>query len=213
MLKRLSLIFALFILCLFSCKNPRSYTLEELENNHYNSLELPVDAALDAKGYKKIFDEFQNLDKEQILNRLNDTGLELHHASFALYYLATSYAIERDMENALKYHKIAAVDYLNPQSLLKLAEFNFHVRKDYTKAYEYLHQSLEITIEITENNRSHPVAKNGKDKAQFLLQELERMGERKVFDKAATRAQLKETLSPLMDKYRELYGLGPRAES
>ena len=213
MLKRLSLIFALFILCLFSCDNTKNYTLEELEKNHYNSLGLRVDPALDAEGYKKIFDEFQNLGKDQILNRLSVKDLELHHASFGLYYLATAYAVDGDMENALKYHEIAAEHYLNPQSLLKLAELNFHVRKDFVKAYEYLHQSLEITIEITENNRSHPVAKNGKDKAQFLLQELEQMGERKVFDKAATRAHLKETLSPLMDKYREMYGLGARENS
>ena len=153
MLKRLSLVFALFILCLFSCDNSRNYTLEELEKNHYNSLELRVDAALDAEGYKKIFEEFQDLNKDQILDRLSAKGLELHQASFGLYYLATAYAVDGDMQNALKYHEVAAEHYLNPQSLLKLAELNFHVRKDYIKAYEYLHQSLEITIEITENNR------------------------------------------------------------
>lgn len=213
MLKKLSLIFALFILCLFSCDNPKHYTLEELEKNHYNELALPVKAALDAEGYKKLFEEFQGLNKDQILDRLNSEGLELHEASFGFYYLATAYAVDGDMKNAIKYHEIAAEEYLNPQSLLKLAELNFHVRKDYAKAYVYLHQSLEITIEITENNRSHPVAKNGKDKAQFLLQELERMGDRNAFDKAAIRAQLKIELTPIVDKYREIYGLGPRESS
>jgi hypothetical protein len=198
---------------LFSCDNPKHYTLEELETNHYNALALPVKAALDAEGYKKLFKEFQGLNKDQILDRLNSKGLELHKASFGFYYLATAYAVDGDMKNAIKYHKIAAEEYLNPQSLLKLAELNFHVHKDYAKAYVYLHQSLEITIEITENNRSHPVAKNGKDKAQFLLQELERMGDRNIFDKAALRAQLKIELTPIVDKYREIYGLGPRESS
>jgi len=211
MLKKLSLIFALLILCLFSCDNSKNYTLEELEKNHYNNLSLRVDPALDAEGYKKLFERFQDLKKDQILTRLKAKDLELHHASFGLYYLATAYAVNGDMKNALKYHEVAAEHYLNPQSLLKLAELNFHVRKDYVKAYEYLHQSLEITIEITENNRSHPVAKNGKDKAQFLLQELERMGERKVFDKAATRAHLKVELTPMVNRYREIYGLGLRS--
>lgn len=213
MLKKLSFVLLLFILCFFSCDNTKSYTLEELENNHYNTLNLRVEAALDADGYKKLFEEFQDLHKEEILNRLSAKNLELHSASFGLYYLANAYAVEGDIKNALKYHTIAAENYLNPQSLLKLAELNFHVNKDYPKAYEYLHQSLEITIEITENNRSHPVAKNGKDKAQFLLQELEIMGEKGVFDKAAIRTKLKETLPPLMDKYRELYGLGLRENS
>lgn len=213
MLKKLSLIFTLFTLCLFSCDNPKSYTLEELEKNHYNDLGLRVEAGLDAEGYKKIFEAFQSFNKEEILARLSVKDLELHDASFAFYYLANTYAAEKNMDNALKYHEIAAKHYLNPQSLLKLAEFNFHVNKDYTKAYEYLHQSLEITIEITANNRSHPVAKNGKDKAQYLLQELERMGERGLFDKAAIRTQLKETLPPLMEQYRAIYQLGPRESS
>jgi tetratricopeptide (TPR) repeat protein len=213
MLKQLSLIFALFTLCLFSCDNPKNYTLEELEKNHYNALEVRVDPALDAEGYKRIFEDFQALNKEDILKRLSSKGLELHRASFGLYYLANAYAAEKDMDNAVKYHKIAAEHYLNPQSLLKLAELNFHVRKDYPKAYKYLHQSLEITVEITANNRSHPVAKNGKDKAQFLLQEMDRMGERGAFDKTAVREQLKIELTPLMDKYREIYGLGPRESS
>jgi len=153
------------------------------------------------------------LDKTQILEHLNAKDLELHDVSFGLYYLANAYAIEKDMENAVKYHRIAAEHYLNPQSLLKLAELNFYVNKDYARAYEYLHQSLEITIEITGNNRSHPLAKNGKDKAQYLLQELELMGEKKVFDKAAVRTKLKKELTPLMIQYRELYGLGVRESS
>ena len=213
MLNNLSLISTLFILCLFSCDNSRTYTLEELEKNHYNDLGLQVDPALDAEAYKALFEAFQELNKDQILERLTEKDLELHQVSFALYYLANAYAAERDKENCLKYHELAAENYLNPQSLLKLAEFNFHMNKDYPKAYQYLHRSLEITIEITENNRSHPVAKNGKDKAQFLLQELERMGERKIFDKVALRAQLKIELTPLVDKYREIYGLGPREHS
>lgn len=213
MFKKLSLIFTLFILCLFSCDNPRNYTLEELEKNHYNALEVRVDPALDAEGYKRIFEDFQALNKEEILNRLSSKGLELHRASFGLYYLANAYAADKDMDNALKYHKIAAEHYLNPQSLLKLAELNFHVHKDYATAYEYLLQSVEIGVEIHNNNRSHPLAKNVKDKTQYLLQELERMGEREVFDRTAARIKLKEELTPLVDKYREIYGLGPRESS
>ena len=213
MLKQLSLIFSLFTLCLFSCDNPKSYTLEDLEKNHYNALEMRVDPALGAEGYKNIFEDFQALNKEDILKRLSSKGLELHRASFGLYYLANAYAADKDMDNAVKYHTIAAEYYLNPQSLLKLAELNFHVHKDYTKAYEYLLQSVEIGVEVHNNNRSHPLANNVKDKTQFLLQELERMGERGVFDRTAIRIKLKEELTPVVDKYREIYGLGPRENS
>lgn len=212
MLKRLSLIFLLFTLSLFSCDNSKSYTLEELENNSMNNLGLRVES-MDAEAYRALFGTFQSLNKEQVLKQLNVKDLELNHASFGFYYLANTCAAKKEMENTIKYHTVAADQYLNPQSCLKLAEFYFHVQKDYTKAYKYLHRSLEITIEITENNRSHPIASNGKDKAQYLLQELERMGERGVFDKVVVRTELKQELPPLMDKYREIYGLGPRVES
>jgi len=213
MLKKLSLIFALFTLCLFSCDNPKNYTLEELEKNHYNELALPVKAALDAEGYKKIFEEFQDLNKDQILNRLNSNGLELHEASFCFYYLANAYAAEKDIKKVLKYHKIAAEHYLNPQSLLKLAEIHFHVNKDYAKAYKYLYTSLEVGIEIHSHNNSHPLAKNGKEKMEYLRQELERMGDKGMFDKDAAFKQLKAETTPIVDKYREIYGLGPRESS
>lgn len=212
MFKRLSLIFALITCSLFSCDKSRNYTLEELEKNSMNNLGLRV-TVMDAEAYQELFGKFQALNKDQILEELKVKDLELNHASFGFYYLANTCAANQEMDNAVKYHTIAAEHYLNPQSLLKLAELNFHVHKDYTQAYKYLHRSLEITVEITENNRSHPVAKNGKDKAQYLLQELERMGERGAFDKAVVRADLKEELPPLMDKYRAIYGLGPRAES
>ncbi|WMX15451.1 MULTISPECIES: hypothetical protein [unclassified Aureispira] len=212
MLKRLSLIFLLLSVYLFSCDTSRSYTLEELESNTLNTLDLRIDS-LDANDYQDLFDEFQNLDKEQILEQLNAKGLELHRASYGFYYLANQYAIAGEMESAKKYHYIAAENYLNPQSLLKLAEFNFHITKDYKKAYEYLYQSLEITVEITENNRSHPVAKNGKERKEFLRQELKRMGEKNLFDEAATITQLKKELPPLMKQYRAMYDLSPRVDS
>jgi hypothetical protein len=213
MLKKLSLIFALFTLCLFSCDNPRNYTLEELEKNHYNALALPLKAALDAEGYKKLFEEFQGLNKAQVLDRLNSKGLELHEASFGFYYLATAYAVDGDMKNAIKYHEIAAEQYLNPQSFLKLAELNFHINKDYAKAYIYLYTSLEIGIEIHSHNNSHPLAKNGKEKMEYLRQELDKMGSKGIFDKDTAFKQLKAETTPTVDKYREIYGLGPRENS
>lgn len=213
MLKKLSLISTLLILLLSSCDDARNYTLKELEANLYNDLELRVEPALDADQYKELFKQFKAMNQEQILGKLSEQGLELHQASFGLYYLANTYAADKDFENTIRYHKIAAEQYINPQSLLKLAEINFHVNKDYAKAYKYLHQSLEVTVEITENNRSHPLAKNGKDKAQFLLQELELSGNKGAFDKAAIREALKASLPALLEQYRKMYGLGPRVES
>ncbi|WP_264790098.1 SEL1-like repeat protein [Aureispira anguillae] len=204
-----------FLLILFctACEAPKSYSLEELEQNHHNTLALPVKPNFDAEQYKTMFQVFQEMNQQQILEQLSATDLTLRHASFGFYYLANTYAANQDRENALKYHRIAAEQYINPQSLLKLAEFNFHVTKDYAKAYEYLHQSLEIKVEITENNRSHPLSKNGKDKTQYILQELEKSGENKQFDKAKIREKLKKELPALLETYRTIYGLGPRADS
>lgn len=199
-----------FILILASCDNSRSYSLEELENNHYNQLQMPVDEKFTVEQYNALFDELYSMNKEALLTRLSAKGLELHVASFGFYYLANEYVKEDDWAQAIKYHTIAANNYLNPHSLLKLAELNFFKEKNYAQAYEYLHTYLEVTVEITENNRSHPIAKSGKDKAQFMLETLEKLGSESAFDKTAVREKLKAELPPLLLTYREMYGLGPR---
>jgi len=93
---------------------------------------------------------------------------------------------------------------------MKLAELNFFKEKNYAKAYEYLHQSLEVTVEITDNNRSHPLAQNGKNRAQNMLIELDQLSTDNQFDKETTREKLKTELPILLNKYREIYGLGAR---
>lgn len=204
------LILCLFIYLCSACEQAKLYRLAELEENHYNTLELPVQHPFEADDYQQLFKKFQAMDQEQLIAQLETANLELHQASFGFYYLANAYAANKDLKKTLKYHTIAAQDYLNPQSLLKLAEINFHVHKDYAKAYEYLHQSSQIKVEITENNHSHPIARNGKEKTNYLLQELEKIGNNNGFNKAAVRAKLKAELPDLLNTYRTIYGLGPR---
>ena len=212
MTSKFGLILLLFALLIAACESPRIYTLEELERNNYNDLQLRVSPAIGAEDFEQIFKELGELNSEQILTKLSTENLELNEVSFCFYYLANSYAAAGDIEQAIKYHRIAAHQYINPQSLLKLAELNFFRDKNYARAYEYLHQSLEVKVEITENNRSHPLAKNGKIKAQHLLEELEKLGKDKVFDKEAVREKLKAELPVLLDNYRAIYGLGAKEE-
>jgi hypothetical protein len=212
MLQKTPLIFILYIFFIVSCDNAVSYSLEELENNKYNNLKMQVEAAMDKAGYESMFSQFVTMNKGQILNRMSADNLELHVASYGFYYLANQYASEGKNDSALIYHQIAADQYINPQSLLKLSEFYFFREKDYTKAYEYLHQSLEVTVEITDNNRIHPLTKNIKNKAQHMLEEMNSAGARNVFDIVAVRKKLKAELPELLKKYREIYCLGLRKE-
>ena len=50
-----------FILMLVSCDNSRSYSLEELENNHYNQLQMPVEEKFTAEQYNALFDELYSM--------------------------------------------------------------------------------------------------------------------------------------------------------
>lgn len=195
------------MLLLIGCQPERTYTLEELLTNHYNQLNLPVTSALEVEGFEAIFETYQDLNQTALKEQLTTTSLELHETSFGLYYLANAHARENDLRQAVDYHLAAANRYLNPLSFLKLAERAFFAEKDYTQAYFYLHHALEILVEITGNNRSHPLSRNTKDKAQFMLQELERMGDQGLFDKATTREQLKAVLPDITQQYRRLYGL------
>ena len=201
---------SMILFCISSCDNSRSFSLTELENNTFNSLKLRVAPALNKEGFEAIFLELGGMNRQQILNRLKTRDLELNLASFGFYYLANSYAATGDLDQAIKYHNIAAHKYINPQSLLKLAELNFFKERNYFMAYEYLHQSLEVIVEVTGNNRSHPLSKNGKNKAQYLLDELGKLAEANEFDIVAIRTKLKKELPGLLDKYREIYVLAPR---
>ena len=201
------------LLVLYSCDEPSAHTLEELRSNHYNALQLPVKPALEAEGFEAIFEQYQALDQTALEEYLSSTPLELHEASFGLYYLANAQAANRDMEGALQHHLAAATHYLNPLSYLKLAEREFFATQAYDQAYFYLHHALEILVEITDNNRSHPLSRGTREKAQYLLEELDNRGDQGVFDKAAIRAKLKATLPDVVQQYRTLYQLDSEAPS
>lgn len=182
------------------------YSLSEMELNPYNQLTMYSLPNISATDYEDIFKDYENKNSEEII-QIMERRSELNTVSYGFYYLANSYAAAGDNNNALKYHEIAALQYLNPQSLLKLAEWHFFQTKDFAQSYEYLHQSLEIKVEIMGNNITHPLAKNGKDKTQYLLAELEKMGDAGAFDKATVREKLKAELPNLLSAYREMYGL------
>jgi hypothetical protein len=93
-------------------------------------LGLTVAQELARQNYLQIFEQFQPLSIEALKQQLTQHPLELHEASFGLYYLANAYAKEEQLDQALLYHQAAANNYLNPQSYLKLAEREFFVTQD-----------------------------------------------------------------------------------
>lgn len=189
-----------------SFESSRIYSMSEMESNNRNQLLMYSLPNISAEDYDAIFNELKDKNSEEIIQLMTNRS-ELNFVSYGFYYLANSYAAAGDNEKALKYHEIAGLQYLNPQSLLKLAEWHFFQTKDFAKSYEYLHQSLEIKVEITANDINHPLAKNGKDKTQYLLSELEKMGDAGAFDKAAVREKLKAELPQMLDYFRGIYGL------
>lgn len=201
------------ILLLTACESNVSYTLEQLENNEYNALNIPANGKITDHDFRQLFEELKNMNNDELTAILTGNNLELNKASFCLYYMANNYAREKNLEKAMQYHQLAAHQYINPQSLLKLAEWNFFKEENFAKAYEYLHQSLEVTVEITGNNRSHPIANNGKDKAQFMLEELEKRAASGAFDRTAVRQKLKNELPILLETYRKIYQLDSATSS
>lgn len=188
-----------------SIQSSRKFSFQELEQNHYNQFLVYSIPNFKEEEYQEIFTILQDKKADEIIQLMMEQQ-EMNFISFAFYYLANSYAAAGENEKALKYHEIAALHYLNPQSLLKLAEWHFFQTKSYALAYEYLHQSLEIKLEITMNNPMHPLAK-GKEKAQYLLTELDKLGESGAFDKNAVREKLKAELPDMLRYLRGIYGL------
>lgn len=197
--------FFLLFLLLIACQGEQSHSIEELSNNANNQLELRVAQNMEREDYLQLFEQFQGLSVEEIQAQLTKQPISLQEASFGFYYLANAYAGANQMEQALQYHLLAAEQYYNPQSYLKLAEREYFLTKDFEKAFFYLHHALEIALEITGNNRSHPIAQNIKDKSQFLLQELEQLGAQRAFDREGVWARLKEIMPQVVEQFRELY--------
>lgn len=188
-----------------ACQGEQSHSLEELSHNANNQLGLTVHQNMEREDYLQLFKQFQGLSVEEIQSQLTSQPIHLQEASFGFYYLANAYAGEGQLEQALQYHQLAAEQYYNPQSYLKLAEREYFLTKDFAKAFFYLHHALEIALEITHNNRSHPIAQNIKDKSQFLLQELEQLGAQGAFDREGVWTKLKEIMPQVVEQFRQLY--------
>jgi len=213
--------FFLFCFCgmfLTACDTPRSYALEELEDNTYNSLALPSEKTYTHEELQALLDELKNKDIASIKKDLSAKGVDLLRVCYGMYYLGNNYAQEGDFEEALKYHKIAAEQYLNPLSMLKMAQLyfkgsavlpnaNISFEPDLAKAYEHLHHAMECVTEITLNNRSHLLAKITKDNGRYLLDELNKEAESGAFDKEAVRQKLKEELPDILSHLKEMYNL------
>ncbi len=199
----------------FACDSTRSYSLQELENNRYNDLNLRLEPNIETYGLEKILEEFALLDTTQLLRQLAANDLELNRASYGLFYLANNYAKVGDMQRFLKYHKIAAEQYLNPLSMLKMAQIyqkglpqiSPSIPTDWERSYTYMLQAMECLSVITLNNRSHILARNTKGFDMFMLEQLDKAAAEGKFDKEKVRAKLKKELPDLLSKLNEMYQL------
>ncbi len=198
-----------------SCEETKKYTLVDLENNTLNQLELRVEKELDSEKLEKILEKLSLRDTLKIIKILEAPNATLNDVSYGLYYLANSHAGQGQMNRAKYYHTIATEKYLNPLSMLKLAQLYFdgmehaslQVEQDYVKSYIYLHQAMEVLTEITGNNRSHILARNTKDYDMYLLEELGKKSKEGIFDEKVVRDQLRKDLPPMLEQLKKMYHL------
>lgn len=209
------IIISILLWSVIGCKQTTEYTLIELENNPLNILALRVEGNLDSDQLEKLLDKLAVRDTTKIIRILEAPNVTLHEASYGLYYLANTYAGEGELSRAKYYHEVAAEKYLNPLSMLKLAQLYYEgmnhptlqVEQDNIKAYIYLHQAMEVLTEITANNRSHILAKNTKDYDMYLLEELRKRAKEGAFDEKAIRAKLRKELPPMLEELKKMYHL------
>ena len=199
--------FILTFLILIACNNFKSYSLEDLQKNSDNKLQLSVEKNFTAEKYTQLFENLKNLSKNELLQQLQSIQPELHQVSYSFYYLANSYAAEQQLDSAIICHEVAAYQYYNPQSYLKMAEWYFYREKQLELAYECLHKALELMVEITQNNPLHPLSKNCKNKLQFLLTALQKVANSSRFEEGKVRKKLKEILPKLLRQQKKMYQL------
>lgn len=196
-----------FITCFQACERNKRYELDVLKKNYLNQKKLRVSDMSDFKAFDLLFEKLSELSNEELIKLIESDNPELYEVSYAFYYIGNNYARAQDNQKALDFHRINAANYLNPQSFLKLSEYYFYVDKDYEKSYINLATALELKIEFTSNNRSHPIAKNGREKSQYLLSELKKIAAEQKFNMVTINEKLKNKLPELMEQCRVMYKL------
>lgn len=210
----------------FACQSDqpqKEFTVEELENNTQNQLELPVEEEVDLF---RLQEELEKLDKGAIEKRLEKKGLALVEASYLFNTLGLRYFQEDNFKKGMYYHKVAADQYLNPLAMVRLAHIysdsasdvqkkfpNAELsgfEQDFEKVYHYLHYGLNMAILTMERFQDDSAVKEVNYMSRsltdlFQSRDSSILGD---FDVQAAEEAMKKELPAIREKFENLYRVG-----
>jgi hypothetical protein len=158
--------FLLFLLlpCLLAAclgENPKfkTYSLQQLEANNENSLQL---ASEENPDIYRLVQKLSEMDRSSIEKLLQKKGLNIFEASYGFHFLGNRYFTENQFEKGMFYQQLSADQYMNPYAMLRLSLIfsksreeiqsslpegqaaNF--QQDYSKSFYYLHRAINAGI-------------------------------------------------------------------
>lgn len=207
----------------FACQSDRpqkEFTVEELENNAQNQLELPIEEEVDLF---RLQEELEKLDKAAIEKRLGKKALGLLEASYLFNTLGLRYFQEDNFKKGMHYHKVAADQYLNPLAMVRLAHIYSDsasavqkkfpnadlsgFEQDFEKVYHYLHYGLNMAILTMEGFQDDSAVKEVNYMSRsltdlFQSRDSSILGD---FDVKAAEEAMKKELPAIREKFETLY--------
>lgn len=202
-----------------------SYTLEQLQDNMRNKQGLKVESSVKIG---ELCEHFKAQSLEEIKEELSKEGLGLYEASYGLHYIGNRYLQAGDFKHGFHFLEVAADEYLNPLSMLKLARIYYMptqkleesfpeggldgFKQDWQRAYYYINMSLSITEQITGGRRGHYLIDVVVFNGVGILDELSAYGQQGKFDEATARKYVDQHMPDNLALYEYMYGDKPIAE-
>ncbi|MCP4438768.1 MAG: hypothetical protein GY810_07470 [Aureispira sp.] len=206
-------------------EQPVSYTLEQLQDNMRNKQGLEVEPKIKIG---ELCESFKGQSLKEITKRLTKEDLGLYEASYGLHYMGNRYLQSGDFRHGIHFLEVAADEYFNPLSMLKLARIYYMsaeqiqasfpngaldgFSQDWKKAYYYINMSLSLTEEITGGRRGHYLIDVVVFNGIGILDELSAHAQQGDFDEEAARKYVDEHMQPNLNLYKYMYGDDPIAE-
>ena len=158
-IKRFFFLLGLVSLCTACQKAGTRHDLAELLSNTNNRLALTLETQPDLRKYCELFEQ---MDSTALLKLLAEPDPKFLEVAYALHYLANRYFQAGDFERGYACMEASALHYLQPMSLLKLAQIaltepqrmhkDFPQLKDFKQdplaAYVYVHRCVDLLAQM-----------------------------------------------------------------
>lgn len=191
-----------------------SGTITDYLNNKHNELNFLQGSLMDGN---ELIDQYLNMDKAQVEQHMNETNLNLHEISNAVYFYAMRHIQANKVQEGFDMLHIAADDYLNPIAITKLARIYYHgpaafgkdhnlkMEKDLEKSFYYINLAFNVTNTVKEEPGGKKIIDMVVNSGLALFDTFHGLEVNNKFDSKATQEKQAEEMEAALQLFSEMY--------